>query len=447
MSLERLTSNALESLYLLSGPAQRARLESLTAAEVVKLVTALAPEVALRFVNQSSFLLRGKLQLHNESRGSLQAAIIGAVTRVVGQDAASSIQRVERMTANHIRVVCYNKRERDAITMHRLKFSKGTSALNVTADVQQVLQTKLYVDDVCTKQQLQLRHALRDTFLKVRSDRLHPHYRGEVLYYRPQHGKPAVPHPANERANHPAQPAPQCETEQHHEERKRQRRQQQWQHQQQEQQQQQPTQQPGQAPAASTSPQPQQQPTAQHQQSNAHDLPTTEPASDPGSAEAPTVVPTPALPSATSAAVGSMIAEPSTSAAASSILQPTTRGNLPSNQPSKVPTRGWRKKLPAHDPVFTDKIWLRIYKNNNRMKRTAVSILDLHTEWQARQRQAEDSYSGQEVTCTAENKHGVLPERVVADELVSWYASCARGSYSKVVQHGTARPSDTTRWR
>ena len=59
------------------------------------------------------------------------------------------------------------------------------------------------------------------------------------------------------------------------------------------------------------------------------------------------------------------------------------------------------------------------------------------------------SYSGQEVTCTEDNKRGGLPERVVADELVSWYASCVRGrSYSKAVQQVTIRPTDSsTRWR
>jgi hypothetical protein len=109
---------------------------------------------------------------------------------------------------------------------------------------------------------------------------------------------------------------------------------------------------------------------------------------------------------------------------------------------------GWkRSKLPAQHPVFKDKIWLRTYKNNSRMKRTAVSIMDLHAEQQARRKQGDDSYSGQEVTCTAENKPGILPNTAVADELVSWYASCLRGSYIKAVQHVTTRPPDVTRWR
>jgi hypothetical protein len=81
------------------------------------------------------------------------------------------------------------------------------------------------------------------------------------------------------------------------------------------------------------------------------------------------------------------------------------------------------------------------------MKRTKVSIVELHAEQQARQRQGDDRYSGQKVTCTTENKRGVLPDVVVADELVSWYASCLRGSYSKAVQQATTRPADATRWR
>jgi hypothetical protein len=111
--------------------------------------------------------------------------------------------------------------------------------------------------------------------------------------------------------------------------------------------------------------------------------------------------------------------------------------------------QGWKKsKLPAHDPVFKDKIWIRTYKNNSRMKRTTVSIMDLHAEQQARRQQGDDSYSGQQVTCTAENKRGILPDVVVADELVSWYVSCQRGSlYNKAVQHVTTRPTDATRWR
>jgi hypothetical protein len=86
-------------------------------------------------------------------------------------------------------------------------------------------------------------------------------------------------------------------------------------------------------------------------------------------------------------------------------------------------------------------------KNNSRMKRTKVSIVDLHAEQQARQQQGDGSYSGQKVTCTMENKRGILPDIVVADELVSWYASCLRRSYSKAVQQVTTRPADAARWR
>jgi hypothetical protein len=46
-----------------------------------------------------------------------------------------------------------------------------------------------------------------------------------------------------------------------------------------------------------------------------------------------------------------------------------------------------------------------------------------------------------------ENKRGILPDIVVADELVLWYASCLVGSYSKAVQQVTTRPTDATWWR
>jgi hypothetical protein len=70
-----------------------------------------------------------------------------------------------------------------------------------------------------------------------------------------------------------------------------------------------------------------------------------------------------------------------------SFSQPT-RGNVPNiQQPAKAPLAWKKQKLPADASVFKDKIWLRLYQNNSRMKRTKVSIVDLHAEQQARQRQ------------------------------------------------------------
>jgi hypothetical protein len=110
-----------------------------------------------------------------------------------------------------------------------------------------------------------------------------------------------------------------------------------------------------------------------------------------------------------------VIAEASTSAAATvaaqAVLQPTTRGNVPSiQQPAKAPLAWKKQKLPADASVFKDKIWLRRYKNNSRMKRTKVSIVDLHAQQQARQRQGDGSYYGQKAICTTENKRGILPD-------------------------------------
>ena len=118
-------------------------------------------------------------------------------------------------------------------------------------------------------------------------------------------------------------------------------------------------------------------------------------------------------------------------------------------KPTQVPLTWKKSKLPAHDPVFKDKIWLRTYKNNTRMKRAAVSIVDLHAEQQARQRRGEGSYSGQQVTCTAQHKHDVLPEIVLADDLITWYASCLRGSshIKAMSQLASTRPTDVARWR
>jgi hypothetical protein len=57
-------------------------------------------------------------------------------------------------------------------------------------------------------------------------------------------------------------------------------------------------------------------------------------------------------------------------------------------QPAKAPLAWKKQKLPADASIFKDKtIWLRLYKNNSRMKRTKVSIVELHAEQQAKQRQ------------------------------------------------------------
>jgi hypothetical protein len=82
--------------------------------------------------------------------------------------------------------------------------------------------------------------------------------------------------------------------------------------------------------------------------------------------------------------------------AAQAVLQPTTRSNVPNiQQPAKTPLAWKKQKLLADASVCKDKIWLHImYKNNSRMKRTNVSIVDLHAEQQARLRQGDDSYSG-----------------------------------------------------
>jgi hypothetical protein len=136
--------------------------------------------------------------------------------------------------------------------------------------------------------------------------------------------------------------------------------------------------------------------------------------------------------------------------AAQAVLQPTTRGNVPNiQQPAKAPLAWKKQKLPADASVFKDKIWLRMYKNNSRMKWTKASIVDLHVEQQAKQRQGDGSYSGQKVTCTAENKCGILPDIVVADELVSWPMRlvCAGHTAKQCSRGPPGRPSDATWWR
>jgi hypothetical protein len=49
-------------------------------------------------------------------------------------------------------------------------------------------------------------------------------------------------------------------------------------------------------------------------------------------------------------------------------------------QPAKAPLAWKKQKLPTEDGVFKDKIWLHTIKNNSRMKRAQVGIVDLHVE-------------------------------------------------------------------
>jgi hypothetical protein len=361
--------------------------------EIQAEIEELARECTRRTINTNSFVLRGDLAVPPAEE--LYTAICGLVEHVVDDVAAESIIRVRylrRRDTNLVQVQCDSSDQCQRITSRRKAFSRVDPTPHQSAAVQRLLRTKLYVDNYCTKDQLRIRHSKWKLFRQLQAKGLHPFFDGEQLYHYPVGSKDPI--------LYTEQPAAISEEQL-------------------------------QAPQ-------QQQPLRQQQQQQ---LPQRNQQQQPQQGQA-------ALPSATS----TPIAEPSTSAAATtaaqSVLQPTTRGNAPSiQQPAKAPLAWKKQKLPADDPVFKDKIWLRTYKNNSRMKRAKISIVDLHAEQQARQRQGDGSYSGQKVTCTAENTRGSLPDIVVADELVSWYVSCLRRSYSKAVQQVTTRPADATRWR
>jgi hypothetical protein len=375
-------------------------------------VVHISDECSRQKINQTSFVLRGRLDVRE---GDLFEGIMGAVAHYVDKVAADSICQVRFLATNIVQVQCMDADQCWRITNQRLAFSSVVKTPHPSAAVRRVLHARLFVDDYCTREQLRIRYSQRTVFQELKAARKRPYFRGEVLYYYPDGTKRAIAHSTKSTEVQPSVAKAAVQEDKQH---GQQQQQQQQQKQQKQQQQQHAATHPQQRPRSAT-------PVPSARRPSPAEAP-------PPSAVATTMArPESAAPTAASPpAVGgpATVPDPSTSAAAeSSVLQPTTRANVPIiQQPAQV-SEGWKKsKLPARDPVFQEKIWLRTYKNNSRMKRTAVSIADLHAEQQAKQQRGEGSYSGQMVTCTSLHKHGTLPEMVVADELIAWYASRLR---------------------
>jgi hypothetical protein len=116
-----------------------------------------AYELHRRENNNSSFVLRGKLEVHNKD---LHRAIRAAVEHLVDDDAASSIYDVVRLTADLVLVKCDSTHQRCSSESPATGRPSAASILRHTAlhwCVRCWLLTKLYVDDYCTRAQLRLR--------------------------------------------------------------------------------------------------------------------------------------------------------------------------------------------------------------------------------------------------------------------------------------------------
>jgi hypothetical protein len=156
-------------------------------------LTEVAHECHLRENNQSCFILRGKLDVHD---ADLHSAIRGAVQHVVDDDAANSISEVLRLATNLVLVMCDSKRQCWRITSHRRAFSSIDNCAHSSETVQRVLRTKLYVDNYCTKEQLGIRDSLWPVLRELKAAGMRPYFEGELLYYYPTGSKRATVHTA-----------------------------------------------------------------------------------------------------------------------------------------------------------------------------------------------------------------------------------------------------------
>ena len=148
-------------------------------------------ECSRREINQSSFILRGELYVRGKD---LLRTIQRATQHLVDIDAARSIYDVRRINANLILVKCDSQFQRLRITDKRKAFSSISSSggAHIPATVQEVLHARLFVDDYCTKEQLQIRHSLWPKFRELKAALMGPYFKGEVLYYTPPGAKRAV---------------------------------------------------------------------------------------------------------------------------------------------------------------------------------------------------------------------------------------------------------------
>ena len=170
--------------------------------EVVAEICVAVEEYHRQQINKSCFLLRGKLNVHSDD---LYGAIRDAVQHHVDDDAASSIYDVVRWTTELVLVKCDSTRQRQRITSRRTAFSRVDLTAHSSAAVRQVLRTKLYVDDNCTKSQLRIRDSQRKLFHELKCKGQHPYFVGELLYSRPAGTKRATLH--TNQSSSPNQPA------------------------------------------------------------------------------------------------------------------------------------------------------------------------------------------------------------------------------------------------
>jgi hypothetical protein len=192
-----------------------------------------------------------------------------------------------------------------------------------------LLRTKLYVDNYCTKEQLRIRHSKWGLFRQLQARGMHPFFNGEQVYHYPVGSRDPTLYTEEQAATSEEQ----LQQPQQHQPLQRQ------QLLPQHNQQQQPHQ--GQAALPSTSPAP-------------CDIPS------PAATTTSTPPPPATAPTDATSRSPVVVAEALTSAAATvaaqGVLQPSTRGNVPSIQQTAKAPLDWKKqKLPADASVFKDK--------------------------------------------------------------------------------------------
>jgi hypothetical protein len=258
----------------------------------------LAREHTHRTINKTGFVIRGDLAV--PPKEELYTTIYLLVQHPLDDVAADSVSRVRclrRRDTNLVQVQCDSYHQCEQITSRRKAFSPVDSTPHPSAAVRRLLRNKLHVDQYCTKEQLRIRHSKWELFRQVQAKRPHPFFDGEQVYHYPAGSKDPILYTEQQAATSEEQ----LQHPQH----------------QQHNQQQQPQQGrvalpiPASAPCDSTSP-----------------AATT--------TSAPTPPPSPAT-APTDATSGSpVLAQASTSAgatvAAQAVVQPTTRGNVPSIQ-------------------------------------------------------------------------------------------------------------------
>ena len=266
----------------------------------------LTNECTQRVLNETSLVLRGDIRVPLDD---LYDTICGIVQHVVDHDAAVSISGVRYLAGNLVQVRCDDTKQCQRIISRRMAFSSVDTTPHQSATVRRLLRTRLYVDNYCTQEQLQIRGSLWKVFRELKAAGKRPFFVGEVLHYHPEGNKRAVVHSGSSSAPSEEQLLPAVKAGV------------------QDEQQQQPLQQ-----------QQQQLPQSNHkpQHQGQAPMPSAAPEPCPGSPAPTTSAPTP---TPSSAAAPTPATEPSASVPAEqAVLQPTTRSNVPAvsnSQPQK----------------------------------------------------------------------------------------------------------------